>query len=169
MSLVVAIDSLSFLLLLWAFVTVWKERKHFYSIKPLIPAVAFLSIGRLCDILVEHPSFRLSDLLRLAHEPFQILFGTIGNATDVIGISLLIFGFVKIIKFERLEKKHIANLETLLPICSNCKNYRTEDGQWLPIERFLSQSGAPRLTHSLCPDCMKKLYGNLFEEKSPPS
>ena len=50
-------------------------------------------------------------------------------------------------------------LEQLLPLCANCKKYRTADGQWLPIEKYLVDSGAPTLTHGICPDCAEKLYG----------
>jgi hypothetical protein len=165
MYLIFFIDLISSLLLIGAFYTVWKERNHFYSLRPILPAVAFLSVGRLCDMLVEHPSIRLSNIFGLTPESFEMSFSVMGNITDVIGISLLIFGFVKIIKYEKEEKQHIKNLETFLPICSNCKKYRTDDNQWVPIEQYLFQMGAAKVSHGICPECKDKLYGEFLNKK----
>jgi len=161
MSLVVALDVLGFFLLIWAFFTLWRERKHFFSMRPLLPAVSFLALGRMCDILVEHPSFKISNFLGFSRQAFEIFFGSIGNITDITGFLLLILGFVAIIKHEKEEEERIRDLETLLPICSSCKKYKTEDGRWLPIEKYLKDIGAPRLTHGFCPECVKKLQAEF--------
>ncbi len=91
----------------------------------------------------------------------------IGNIADALGITFLIFGFIKIVKREQVEEKRIQELEQMLPLCSNCKKYRTEDGQWLPIEKYLIDSGAPKLTHGICPECSEMLYGNILRKKRP--
>jgi hypothetical protein len=161
MSLVVALDILSSVLLFSAFLVLWRERKHFFSLTPLLPAVALLALGRVCDILLEHPSFRLSNFLGFSRQAFEVLFGSIGNITDTTGFLLLILGFVTIIKYEKEEKKRMRDLETLLPICSSCKKYKTEDGQWLPIEKYLKELGAPRTTHGFCPECTKRMLQDL--------
>lgn len=165
MYIVVAIDIVSALLLLWAFSTVWKERFHFFSLRPILPALALLVGGRICDMLVEHPSLRLKNLFGLDSQSFEVLFGILGNVVDVIGISLLILGFIEIIKHGHEEEKRIQNLETLLPLCSNCKKFRTENNEWMPIEKYLMENGAPQLTHGICPDCAKKLYGAYLGKK----
>jgi len=56
-------------------------------------------------------------------------------------------------------------LERMLPLCSNCKKYRTEEGKWLPIEKYLIDSGAPKLSHGICPDCTALLYGDRLKKK----
>jgi len=158
MSVAFFLDFTSFVLLIGAFVFLLRERKHFYSLRPIFPAFLFLSVGRICDMSLEHPAFRLSSVFGLAPYPFELAFAIIGNMTDVVGICFLIYGFVRIIKHEQDERKHISNLETLLPLCANCKKYRNEDGQWLPIEKYLVDNGSPKLSHSMCPECLDLMY-----------
>ncbi len=166
MHVVALLDLISSLLFLLAFYTVWNERTRFFSLRPLLPAVALLAIGRLCDMMLEHPSIHLSNLFHLSLISIEVVVAIIGNITDAVGISFLIFGFVKIIKYAQEEKKHIHNLEALLPICANCKKYRTKDNQWMPIEKYLIDNGAPQLTHGICPECAGKLYGDILKPKS---
>ena len=157
------LDLISFLLLMAAFYFIWKQRSRFYSIAPLLPAIVFISIGRIGDMLVEHPSIRLSNLFGLSPATFDLVFAVAGNISDVIGISILIYGFINIIRYQQTEQKRIKSLETLLPLCANCKKYRTKEGQWMPIEKYLIESGSPELTHGICPECATKLYGDILK------
>jgi hypothetical protein len=154
-------DLISLLILMGGFYLIWKQRSRFYSLQPLLPALALVSIGRICDMLVEHPSLRLTNLFGLSPYAFELIFAILGNITDVVGIAVLIYGFIRIINFQQTEQKHIQELETMLPLCSNCKKYRTDDGQWMPIENYLIENGAPPLTHGICPECAAKLYGDI--------
>ncbi len=54
----------------------------------------------------------------------------------------------------------ISYLRGLIPICSNCNKIRDDKGYWKSIEEYLSDYGGVELSHSLCPVCAKKLYGN---------
>lgn len=47
---------------------------------------------------------------------------------------------------------------SLLPICSNCKNIRDDKGNWIKIEKYFTDRYEMNFTHSVCPDCAKKLY-----------
>jgi hypothetical protein len=161
-----AIDLISVILLIAAFYFLWKEKLHFYSLRPLLPAIVLLVIAHVCDMLVEHPSIRLSEYCGMPLGSFELILAIFGNISDTMGITLLIYGFIKIIKYERTEAKHIETLELMLPLCSNCKKYRTEDGQWLPIEKYLIDSGAPELTHGICPECTEQLYGALLKKNT---
>ena len=157
------LDFISFVLLIATFSFMWMQRKRFYSILPLLPATAFISIGRIGDMLVEHPSIRLSNLFGLSPTSFDLVFAVAGNISDVIGISILIYGFVNIIRYQQTEQKRIKSLETLLPLCANCKKYRTKEGRWMPIEKYLIESGSPELTHGICPECATKLYCDILK------
>jgi hypothetical protein len=159
------IDFISFILLTGAFYLIWSERVHFYSLRPLLPAVVFLGIAHICDMLVEHPSIRLSEYFRMSSGSFELIIANVSNIADTIGITFLIYGFIKIIKHEQFEEKHIQELEQMLPLCANCKKYRTKEGRWLPIEAYLIESGAPPLTHGFCPECAEKLYGGTLGKK----
>jgi len=158
MSIAFFLDFASFVLLVGAFAFLLRERRHFYSLKPILPAFLLLSIGRICDMSLEHPTFRLSNVFGLAPYPFELAFAIIGNITDVAGICFLIYGFVKIIKHEQDERKHIHELETLLPMCANCKKFRNESGQWLPIEKYLTEKSSLKVSHGMCPDCLNLFY-----------
>jgi hypothetical protein len=60
-------------------------------------------------------------------------------------------------------------LQGLLPICSSCKKIRHADGDphdpasWSTVEKFISAKTAADFTHSICPDCLKKLYPDLYK------
>lgn len=58
----------------------------------------------------------------------------------------------------------IDDLSRLLPICSYCKDVRNEDGQWLRIERYLSQNRVST-THGMCPTCKEKHFGEFFQDR----
>jgi DNA-binding response OmpR family regulator len=51
-------------------------------------------------------------------------------------------------------------LRGLLPICSQCKKIRDDQGFWEQVERYFETHAQVTFTHSLCPDCMDKLYGD---------
>ncbi len=43
----------------------------------------------------------------------------------------------------------------LVPICASCKNIRTQEQQWVSVEKYFSEA---LFSHSICPDCFEKLY-----------
>lgn len=56
----------------------------------------------------------------------------------------------------------IKTLSGLLPICSSCKKIRNDTGYWEQIEEYISAHSEADFTHSICPDCAKKLYPDVF-------
>ena len=78
--------------------------------------------------------------------------------------------------WKKLEKKtcqqtslvshiQIKTLRGLLPICSSCKKIRDDQGYWEQIETYVRDHSEADFTHSICPECIKKLYPNLGEWK----
>jgi hypothetical protein len=57
-----------------------------------------------------------------------------------------------------LALEQVRQLNQLLPICSNCKKIRNDSGYWEQIETYIADNSEAAFTHSLCPDCAKKLY-----------
>jgi PAS domain S-box-containing protein len=53
----------------------------------------------------------------------------------------------------------IKTLSGMLPICSSCKKIRNDTGYWQQIEVYICDHSEAEFTHGICPDCMKKLYG----------
>jgi PAS domain S-box-containing protein len=52
----------------------------------------------------------------------------------------------------------IQTLRGLLPICASCKKIEDEGGTWQVLETYLQNHSEARFSHSLCPDCLRKLY-----------
>jgi PAS domain S-box-containing protein len=52
----------------------------------------------------------------------------------------------------------IKTLSGLLPICASCKKIRDDKGYWRHLEVYLRAHTQADFSHSICPDCAKKLY-----------
>jgi len=57
--------------------------------------------------------------------------------------------------------KEIKTLKGIIPICSNCKNIRNDEGAWDRLEEYISEKSNAEFSHGICPDCAKKLYPDL--------
>jgi hypothetical protein len=55
-------------------------------------------------------------------------------------------------------------LSGLLPICSFCKNIRNDEGYWQEIETYLQEHSSAKFSHSICKDCMKKYYPEIYQD-----
>ncbi len=54
-------------------------------------------------------------------------------------------------------------LREFLPMCSSCKNIRDDNGCWTCLETYIEARSGARFTHSLCPECQKRLYDSLLK------
>jgi PAS domain S-box-containing protein len=70
----------------------------------------------------------------------------------------------------KLEKKNkelqdaIANVKQLtgmLPICASCKQIRDDKGYWNSVESYIAEHSEAVFSHGICPECEKKMYGDL--------
>lgn len=60
-------------------------------------------------------------------------------------------------------QESLAEVKTLrgfLPICSQCKKIRDDEGYWNQIETYIEQHSDAKFSHSICRQCSEKLYGN---------
>ena len=57
--------------------------------------------------------------------------------------------------------EHVKQLQGMLPICASCKKIRDDKGYWNQIESYISKHSEIRFSHSICPDCVRKLYPEL--------
>jgi PAS domain S-box-containing protein len=67
-------------------------------------------------------------------------------------------------------KEAVATIKTLrgiLPICSSCKKIRDDQGYWNQIEKYISEHSLAEFSHSLCPDCLKKIYPAFHDKIFP--
>jgi hypothetical protein len=56
--------------------------------------------------------------------------------------------------------EEIKTLRGILPICSSCKKIRDDKGYWNQIESYISNHSSAEFSHSLCPECSDKFYGD---------
>lgn len=80
---------------------------------------------------------------------------------------------LKLKKAMDAEKELIANLKEalaqvkqlsgIIPICSNCKNIRNDDGYWQQVEKYINEHSGAMFTHGICPDCVRKLYPEMAD------
>ena len=56
-------------------------------------------------------------------------------------------------------------LSGFLPICTSCKKIRDDKGYWNQIESYISNYCDVEFSHSVCPDCAKKLYPDLVDDE----
>lgn len=58
----------------------------------------------------------------------------------------------------------VKKLSGMLPICSNCKKIRDDKGYWSTIETYIAEHSDAVFTHSICDECVKKLYPEHAEK-----
>lgn len=64
----------------------------------------------------------------------------------------------------RTALANVKTLSGLLPICSNCKKVRNDEGYWEQLEEYLSSQSEAQVTHGICPECRAKLYPELDQD-----
>lgn len=60
-------------------------------------------------------------------------------------------------ELKRINEEKIRQLEKLLPICAWCKDIRDEQGDWMSLEKYIHSTNKETLTHTICPECKKKM------------
>jgi hypothetical protein len=60
----------------------------------------------------------------------------------------------------------VKTLSGLLPLCSSCKRIRDDKGYWQQIEAYIRDHSEAEFSHSVCPECAKKLYPEVFEKEA---
>lgn len=60
---------------------------------------------------------------------------------------------------EALES--VEQLKGFLPICASCRKIRDDQGYWNQIDTYLRTHSELKFSHSLCPECTRKLYPNV--------
>jgi two-component system, cell cycle sensor histidine kinase and response regulator CckA len=59
----------------------------------------------------------------------------------------------------------VKTLSGLVPICASCKKIRDDKGFWNQIESYISEHSTAEFSHSICPECARKLYPDLYEDE----
>jgi hypothetical protein len=58
----------------------------------------------------------------------------------------------------------VKRLRGLFPICSGCKRIRDDEGYWKQIEVYVSEHSEAEFSHSICPECVERLYPDVVPD-----
>ncbi len=91
------------------------------------------------------------------------IYGSIRFAVIMLFLTLLT---VTILKNRELNaaREEIKVLDGLLPICSFCKKIRDEEGHWDEVESYIHNRSEATMSHSVCPECAEKHYGEFLKK-----
>lgn len=59
----------------------------------------------------------------------------------------------------------VKTLKGLVPICTSCKKIRDDQGFWHQVEIYVRDHSEAEFSHSICPDCLAKLYPEYTKDK----
>jgi PAS domain S-box-containing protein len=71
----------------------------------------------------------------------------------------------KLIRDLQKALSEVKKLKGIFPICASCKKIRDDKGYWRQIEAYIRDHSEAEFSHGICPDCMKKLYGDFLKEE----
>ncbi len=91
-----------------------------------------------------------------------VLVSVVAVTLNVLNVRLKRVQAEKQAKIEELEAalSEIRTLRDMLPICSSCKKIRDDEGYWETVETYILKHTSTVFSHGLCPDCVRKLYGD---------
>lgn len=122
-------------------------------------------------IFVETLGFALMVIVIWAEELFDIphyLFGaqkTPINLTEAVFDSTILFILAIAVLYTTFRLlKRIRHLEGLVHVCSFCKKIQVDD-DWYQIEDYISTHSAALFSHTVCPTCASKHYGDFIHKK----
>jgi CheY-like chemotaxis protein len=79
-----------------------------------------------------------------------------------VAVFAQLWGQRKIIEMKNAELerylKEIETLQGLIPICSNCKKVRNDDGYWERVETYITRRSGAQFSHAICAECEAELY-----------
>jgi hypothetical protein len=90
--------------------------------------------------------------------------GAIITSQDITGRVLAERDRTNLIADLRKALDEVETLRGLLPICASCKKIRDDGGYWNTVEEYFSHRSKVDFSHTLCPDCIKMLYPDLWEQ-----
>ncbi|MEM1180408.1 MAG: two-component regulator propeller domain-containing protein, partial [Acidobacteriota bacterium] len=64
---------------------------------------------------------------------------------------------LRLLAAHRARKREVKVLRGLLPICSQCKKIRSQDGEWETLESYIDGHSEAKFTHGFCPQCLPRV------------
>ncbi|PLY04067.1 MAG: hypothetical protein C0624_06245 [Desulfuromonas sp.] len=89
---------------------------------------------------------------------------------ELISVALYLMFILPVLLWRRWKRENALRLElsravkeakqlkAFLHMCANCHAIKDETGVWLSTEDYINKHTDTQFTHSVCPECMYKLY-----------
>lgn len=151
----------------------WKlHRRHLESF------VASPDEERINDLVAEGNEV-LSDADKIVRsmqavaERNDALIGALLACMVLLVVALLIANSLQAVRSLKRVSEYADALEELIPVCSFCRRVRTEGrdpadpGSWTSMETYLRQRTSQQLSHGICPECLRRHYGDLADDVLP--
>ena len=108
-----------------------------------------------------------NEIIDVPHYIFNDAPTSYSQRSGEITIELSIFFTIMVIQIALFNKlyKRIRVLEGFIPICASCKKIRNAEDQWEQMEKYITQHSLAQFSHSICPDCARQLYPDLYNGK----
>lgn len=58
-------------------------------------------------------------------------------------------------------EQRVRQLESMLPLCANCRKIRNAENEWVSLEAYADESLHKSVTHGICPSCALELYPEI--------
>ena len=126
-----------------------------------------LTISQLLVILLFLCLTLGNEIIDVPHYIFNDAPTSYSQRSGEITIELSIFFTIMVIQIALFNKlyKRIRVLEGFIPICASCKKIRNAEDQWEQMEKYITQHSLAQFSHSICPDCARQLYPDLYNGK----
>jgi len=128
---------------------------------PVILAAWYSGRQTAVALAVAIPVAHLVFLLAVWTRPADVASLVVATMLRGVVILLLAFWFARLSEHERALHQHVHRLEGLLPICCFCKSIRTQEGDWEPLEAYISDRSEAQFSHGFCPSCGKEHYPGI--------
>ena len=108
-----------------------------------------------------------NEIIDVPHYVFNDAPTSYSQRSGEIAIELSIFFTIVVMQIALFNKlyKRIRVLEGFIPICASCKKIRNAEDQWEQMEKYITQHSLAQFSHSICPDCARQLYPDLYNGK----
>jgi len=124
--------------------------------------IVLVSIGIL--LIAFASIFHLFERFAEFHQKYGV--GPIDDFIIAFAVLSIAFAFFALRRWRELQRAlaDIVILQGLLPICASCQKIRDDAGYWNRLESYIEDHSEAELFHTICPTCLKKLYGITLPE-----
>jgi len=100
----------------------------------------------------------ISHICQPVHNPEGISLGRRATNRDITKRKRAQEETEKVVRKLQEALAEVKTLSGLLPICASCKRIRDDKGYWRQLEAYIRNHSEAEFSHSICPECVKKIY-----------